>query len=472
MTLRISTAVLAAALACSGCDDDDDQAAGPTPGDAPSSYSFSDAAGSDSVSYTGQVFRHVLINDMQAHIGSLTARLDGGSFFPASGDVGAELDFYFNFDADISGAVAHRVSSDPQPTQTTYEDFGSAKNLSGKIAGNDEVGQHADWNTSFVGWSDADVTSPESLVLHWFARLDSQAMDWANGVFPTDPAGAAVSAVYKTSDGTDLQQLLQKFLLGAIAFSQGTDDYLDDDTDGKGLKADNVEIEAGKNYTALAHGWDEAFGYYGAARNNGDFSDVEIADNPAHDSDGDGSIDLLTEYNWGHSLNSAKRDKGAAAAAATDFSAGAFEAFIAGRHLIATTEGALSDEQASDLAVHRDAAIANWESAIAATVAHYINEVLGDMTTFGTSDYSFDSHSKHWSEMKGFALSFQFNPRSPLSNEQFTELHSLLGQSPSLPGDDADLDYPANLRAARALIGNAYDFDDANLGDDDGAGGW
>ena len=64
----------------------------------------------------------------------------------------------------------------------------------------------------------------------------------------------------------------------------------------------------------------------------------------------------------------------------------------------------------NELKAHRDAALSAWEKAIAATVVHYINDVIGDMEA---EDYSFYDHAKHWSEMKGFALSFQFNRRSP-----------------------------------------------------------
>jgi len=75
---------------------------------------------------------------------------------------------------------------------------------------------------------------------------------------------------------------------------------------------------------------------------------------------------------------------------------------------------------------------------------------------------------------RGFALMFQFNPRSPLTREQFTQLHTLMGDAPVLPaaGPLAADEYRDNLRTARALLGAAYGFDAANLGDDDGNGGW
>ena len=40
---------------------------------------------------------------------------------------------------------------------------------------------------------------------------------------------APIASVTVTETGLDLRQLIQKFLLMAVPFSQGTDDYLDDD---------------------------------------------------------------------------------------------------------------------------------------------------------------------------------------------------------------------------------------------------
>ena len=54
----------------------------------------------------------------------------------------------------------------------------------------------------------------------------------------------------------------KKFLLGAVAFSQGADDYLDDDVAGKGLLVFGYIPAEGKKYSALEHAWDEGFGYF------------------------------------------------------------------------------------------------------------------------------------------------------------------------------------------------------------------
>ena len=72
--------------------------------------------------------------------------------------------------------------------------------------------------------------------------------------------------------------------------------------------------------------------------------------------------------------------------------------------------------------------------------------------------YDFADHAKHWSELKGFALSMQFNPRSPLSDADFVTLHELIGDSPILQTASA-ADRAAretSLNAARTLLVDTY----------------
>ena len=473
--MRSPLLVLALSVAaCAGggdpTDTDTDAAGGATDADR---YAFTGRTGASSVAYDGQIFRHLLIEELKTYVGGLTARIDGGSYTPVAGDIERDLEFYLAFD-DASGAdVAFAFSTMPAPAQSTFQEVSSGKDLWGKLAGNDEVGQHKDWTTGFVGWDADGVTTPESLVRAWMAQLDALGVDRANGTIPKDPAGADIASVFVTAQGQDLQQLLQKFLLGAVAFSQGVDDYLDESDAGKGILSDHTAVEEGKTYTALEHQWDEGFGYFGAAIDYATWTDDEIADLGHKDTvEADGAIDLLTEVSWGASQNAAKRDRGAVAA--TDFTADAWEGFWEGRALLARTTGPLTDAELAELKQWRDQAVTAWDSALAATALHYINDTLQDMAKFGTDEYDFAAHAKHWSELKGFALSLQFNPFSPLSDAQHASLHAAIGTAPVLPSaPEADQTaYAVALREARALLGTAYGFDPANLGDDDGNGGW
>lgn len=460
-------------VACAGGGTGKDE--GPTgPSSPPESYVFpSRFAEGDSVAYDGQVMRHLLILDLRGHVDGLTARIDQGALFPVEGEVAAELDFWFSFDSTTSGSVAIRTETDPPAAQAVWDDVSTGKDLVGKIAGNDPEGQHRDWSTAFAGWEQPGVTTPESLVRTWFAELDAAAVARGQGEVPLGPTGAPIGSVALSPDGRDRAQLLQKFLLGAVAFSQGADDYLDDDLPGSGLLADHSAAEEGEPYTALEHAWDEAFGYFGASRRYGLLSDEVIADPTWEDAPpADGAIDRRTEVVYGHAQNAAKRDLGAVAA--TDFTAEAWAGFLDGRHLLASTDGPLADDELDALRAHRDRAVGAWEAAIAASAVHYLNEVLAATATFDDPSYDFAAHAKAWSEMKGFALSLQFNPRSPLSDADFAAVHAAMGTAPVLPGASpaAVEAHRDALRTARSLLGDAYGFDRSNLGDDDGYGGW
>ncbi len=445
--------------------------------------------------YNGQIMRQVLIEDLKAFIGGLTASIESGDFEPTdAGEVVDALKFYYDFDAGADGDTEFGVSTDPAPHQTTYNDLGT-KNLKGKFAGNDSATDHKDWKKELKGWKldIGDITSAEGLLFAWMQLVEANAIALAGGTdrFAVDGSGNVSDkklGVHVTEAGHDLQQLIQKFLTMAVNFSQGADDYLDDDVDGKGLLVPNSRSGC-KPYSKLAHHWDEGFGYYGAARDNDAYKACDIAgkckDDPAYkgkyfDSNGDGKIDLLSEYNFGHSQNAAKRTYGSKTG--VDFKTPAFDHFVAGRALINNAGEELTDQEMADLKEHRNVIVSNWEMAVAATAVHYINDTLKDMAKFGemvpkldengaeekdengetvmVHTYSFTTHAKHWSELKGFALGLQFNPRSPLSTEDFVAFHDKVGDAPVLPSaTQEEIDaYVVALKEARDILKVAYGF--------------
>jgi hypothetical protein len=452
----------------------------------PITYAFEShlLAGESSVNYSGQVARQILIKSLYSYIDGLTAKIDDQSVLARTGLIVEKLDFFYSFDGSIAGDTPHGLSSDLGMKQASIGDISTSAKLINKTAGNDKTGQYKDWNTvGLMGWPSMLVVTPEGLVRQWFQAIEDQAMARQAGNPPLDPSGAAITKTFVTPEGLDLKQLLQKFLMGAVSYSQGTDDYLDDDIAGKGLNSQNTTPEKdGKAYTSLEHIWDEGFGYFGAARDYKSYTDDEIAgksgraeyEHGYHDSNRDGKIDLKSEFNFGHAVNAANRDRGAATDAKTDYTEAAINAFLKGRHLISTAGGELSDEQMTKLKAQRDIIVSNWELAIASTTLHYINENLQDHAKFGTQEYDFYDHAKHWSELKGFALSLQFNPRKKISDTQLESLHTQVGDAPVLPSADASA-ITLNKQAlldARALLLAVYGFDAKNIGDDDGNNGW
>ena len=119
----------------------------------------------------------------------------------------------------------------------------------------------------------------------------------------------------------------------------------------------------------------------------------------------------------------------------------------------------------AELKGYRDTVVWGWEMAFAATAVHYINDTLGDMAKFGTADYSFADHAKHWGELKGFALGFQFSPHSPLTDADFASFHAKVGDAPVLEdaGAEAIAAYETALQEAAAILGAAYGFADVNV---------
>ena len=439
--------------------------------------------GESAVSYSGQIARHLLINELDLYIGNqLEEDALSNSVFGSQEDFYSAFIFYYEFDSDADGATELQTPTTPAARQATFNEVSTEKDLISKTAGNDSVTDHKDWSSDFVGWSDAsiaahggNITSPEGLLRAFMNTLAMQAYDLSEGNPADNPIeGGAPLPVYVTPTGLDLKQLTQKFLLMSVAFSQGTDDYLDSSTQGKGLLSSNAR-EGNSPYSTLEHAWDEGFGYFGASRSYGALTDQQIADGAQVDTDEDGAIDFTAEYNFGASVNAAKRDLGSADGAKTNFTEEAFQAFLTGRAIINAAGDELTDEQLAALEEQRDIAVSAWEKAIAATAVHYINDTLQEMNKFGSEEYDFATHAKVWSELKGFSLGLQFNPSSPMNEgTRFGDFHALIKDAPVLPGaEDADITaYKEDLLEARAILGEAYGFDAANLGDEDGENGW
>ena len=412
------------------------------------------------VSYSGQTFRHVLIADLTSNIRSRTeeSELDAATF------IADNLDFYFRFE-DTALGLAHGLTDDQLGIfpGTTYGDISSGKDLVGKIAGNDPSlidGEFFGWETGL----DADPT-PEEFVDYMFAELAAQMTD---GIDST-PIGS-ISTPYVTAEGIDYSQLIQKFLLGAVAFSQGTADYLQTD-----WSAENIQ-EDDDPFSASEHNWDESFGYFGAPRDyESNYTDNEIADGERKDSNNDGNIDLRSEYAFGASTNCAKRDRGSTTG--TDFSKEAFDAYLLGRRVLnnaaANLDGDLTADQLNVVETQASVAAVAWEKCIAATVIHYINETSNDLelldanSGFTGADH-FTDLAKHWSEMKGFALGLQFSPFSPfredaVSLNNLRTVLSLMQDAPIIEEAADILGYVDDLMLARDHLQNAYDFNPADV---------
>ena len=322
-----------------------------------------------SVSYSGQVARHLLHNSLKKAIASGQGRdvlrryIDGGDGMLAILDPVSSESFAVDY-ADVNAVSAN-------------------KNLSGKTYGG-----------LVAGWP-GNMTGKEVL-----ASMVDMAVDTSKG--------------YDAAHGYDYAQLVSKFTMGAVFYSQACDNYLDEKLDA-GVKPNDRPYKDGAAYTGKEHVWDEAFGYWGAAAHSASLTakqNYDIAkkkDARAADINGDGVVNLKSEMNYGHAYYAAAFDKGGK----TDYFNTITNAFIEGREIITAANGEkMSDRQHRDLRSSARVICGAWEMVIAEAVFKYAGSVHKDIEVLNGLTPGGDDHAKavrtyakHWGELKGFALS-------------------------------------------------------------------
>jgi hypothetical protein len=479
----------------------------------PATYAFDSRfePGTSSVSYSGQVARQVLALDLRRFIDSRETAINDpvAPYVPRDVDEDGTATMAETVLADLLHLVddtAAERAEDPHgivpPASTTliqetYGDLSATAYLRDKIAGNDASTDHRVWSTDFVGFSDGsgfraaagvpvDVSSPTGLLMAIFTTIAANAQD----AYDTNPRlgpGSIELRVHETAEGLHLGQLAEKFLLGAINFSQGADDYLDDEAEdvGKGLLSPNTRDTSGgtpRAYTTLEHAWDEGYGYFGAPRHAAtiDLATL-IGDSRFFDGNADSMIDLTSEYLFPTARYAALREDGAADGAPAPFFTDAERAFRAGRTIIANAGETLTEEELGDLREQRDIVVRSWEGALAASTITYLNRVIQSTLAIDAvgASYDFRAHIGAWSELKAFSLAYQFHRGSPMlvedaGEERFVTFHALIGDAPvlSTATPAARVAYVADLIAARTLLADAYGMDPANVGDAMGTGGF
>lgn len=445
-------------------------------------YEFSSRflPGASSVEYSPAVLSHVLILELAGFIQSVTARVEAGERF-ADGELVEAAGVWLESPDDALSSVGLSLSLPGEPAllQQRHGDLAGGSPLLALLAGNDPVADHRPWSAPgrFTGFEDTALGrggrtgfSPEELVRACLEQLEINAQNRVIGFLQTDPA-RNVLPLHLTSNGRDLQQLVQSFLLGAVAFSRAVDADLDDDIPGFGLLA-STERAGDAPYSALEHAWDMGFGYFGAARDyDHGLETADAAGVPAtgawFDTNADCFISLDSEVSFGAALRAAA----AAERGAEDYGRLAFDAFVDGRRWVAAARGALEVEQIDELVQLRDRAAGAWERALAAASVHALNQLSVQLreALASSAAYSFSEQARLWSELKGTSLAFQFNRRSPFAFSDFASFHRLIGDAPRVPDtlpptNGSELDaYLQDLRQARDLLRAAYAFDAASV---------
>ena len=387
----------------------------------PTVYAYDNSAfpeSDSSVSYTGQTARQVLIADMAHYMQNILVE---DTAVPVEDKVAAMSFFIYGTDADVADTLIGTYIKDSANVtlkdSATYGDISTGKNLHKKIAGGDGEGGGETSRLidgEFFGWDEGSPTLPIDLVNHWIQKqLNLRQTVQRQLQYATGASSAA--HVNVDEHGRNYRQLMQKFLMGAVNFSQGTNDYFMTNFIGTNSEGINyVAAQDGtKSYTYAEHKFDEGFGYYGAARDGMDYTDLEARaksgrdeyKNGYHDSNGDGMIDLRSEYFFGHSQNCAKRDAGSASGPnPTDFSSEVMIPILAARQILSNAANKanpeLTEAENTKMQEHIHHASVAWEKCIAATAVHYVNDVLNDIAEYTNgapaSVGNFENVAKHW----------------------------------------------------------------------------
>lgn len=187
----------------------------------PDSYVFM-RDGNSTVSYSGQTDRLNMVAEIKANI-----LLEGDK-----GNVVSEqmlLDAFENTNGDGNG----------------FFSFSSTKQLKSKTFQVDLDDRL--FENLFSGVAAASLAGSQGTL----------AADGQPGLITREDKG---STILVDENGREFTQLIEKGLMGAVFFNQIFNVYL---TEARiGADVENFTVDEGKNYTAMEHHWDEAFGYF------------------------------------------------------------------------------------------------------------------------------------------------------------------------------------------------------------------
>lgn len=106
----------------------------------------------------------------------------------------------------------------------------------------------------------ADVAAIETLFDEIAAASESFAVTAASGMAGVATSTTTTSSKYLLdANGRDMAEWIEKSIMRSVFFYQALTVYLGADK----MNGDNTTVVAGNTYTALEHSWDEAFGYFG-----------------------------------------------------------------------------------------------------------------------------------------------------------------------------------------------------------------
>lgn len=327
--------LLAAAISTTACKKDEDTV-DPNEYTVPETYNF------ENVSYSGQTDRLDMLEALTVYM--KTAHAPGG----AQLDNQTLLDMYSN-------------SNDPF---TNADLNASTKDLRSKTLSTEQ----ANFDSYLTALASASRFT------------DSTASAGQAGIITTNNGQ---KHYLLNENGVELLQIVEKGLMGACFYYQGTAVYLGD---GK-MNVDNETVVPGEG-TAMEHHWDEAFGYLGVPT--------------------DFPTNTTGIRFWGKYING--RD------GLLGLNDEIMDAMISGRAAISNDDLATRDAQ---IPVVRE----KWELAVASTALHYLNSGLATIDT----DPGVAHHAL--SEAIAFIMDLKYGPSNKITNAEVDALLVQLGGS-------------------------------------------
>lgn len=351
----------------------------------------------NSVSYSGQIARHVLEKSLK----SLAGKGDGSN----AAELEALMLAYFNGSDEDLPIVSPSSKDGFEIKQKTVNEISKGKNISGKF-----------YKGAMPAWP-GNMNGVE-VVEHMIQKA------------------AASTKGFDADNGYDWGQLISKYTMGGMSYSQAVDNYLDEKLSADN-KPNNKPYKDGAYYTGKEHSWDEGFGYWGAPAHtlsldpSQAYNIAKGKDLAAGDANGDGVIDLKSEFVFGPAYYAAGADKGGSKT--TNYLPTIMKAFIDGRQVITDADGAaLTDAQRGQLVAYAAIIEENWEKVLAEAAFKYAGSVYNDINTMkeiGVEDEkAYRNYVKHWGELKGFAMALQTG-KSNLGGTA-VELNELIGFGP------------------------------------------
>ncbi len=231
---------------------------------------------------------------------------------------------------------------------------------------------------------DLDVQLFEDL----FARAAAASVDGNSGVTAANGVAGLITrensgnTILVDENGREFTQLIEKGLMGAVFYNQIYNTYLTSERIGNDVE--NVALAEGKNYTAMEHHWDEAFGYWDPPV---DFSSNWPAERASED------------RFWSHYSNTVDNVNNGLLGTNSML----MNAYLEGRAAIVNNDVATRDAQ-------RDALYQTLELVAAATAVHYINDTI-EFLGEGNTGEAFHVLSEAWA----FTNALRYSPQRTMS---------------------------------------------------------